>query len=256
MAGAVRGMTTERDVERAPSRGAAGRIRAVHARPSTVPWKRLKSGVEAMTLHRGAEGNSVLLRVAPGATLPAHRHGWLEEGVVLDGQFEGTCGEAVGPGDYHMSPAGAVHGRISSRLGGVVYVRGTAIGDRRATLRELAGGLLPFQERHAYTVSGAELRWSDRAAGAAHALLWSDGIAASRFVRLAAGAALDASAAESPVDIEVLAVSGEAFVGELSLRPAEFLLEPAGGRLDRLRSDVGAVLFVRGPLAWCSPAVP
>src|SRR4051794_8966372 len=56
----------------------------------TVPsgadgWQRLLPGIQRKVLHQDAEVMSYLLKFAPGAVLPAHRHPMDEECVVLEG---------------------------------------------------------------------------------------------------------------------------------------------------------------------------
>lgn len=64
---------------------------------------------------------TMLLRLAPGGTLVAHRHRQVEELYVL----EGSCmcaGEFLQVGDYHRSEAGTVHPVTSSGQGCLALV--------------------------------------------------------------------------------------------------------------------------------------
>ena len=227
---------------------------ARHARTHCVrladgAWRRLKSGVEVKALSAGLAGNSVLIRLAAGATLPVHRHQWLEEGIILEGCFR-IEGQDLGPGDYHVSPADSVHGRIVSPAGGIAYLRGTAIGDTTAMMRELVGGLLPLGQHSACTVTARDMAWSEVVPGVDQHVVWSDGTVVSRFLRLAAGSRFDLpAAADGTIDCEAIVVSGDAFLGDILLRAGEFALEPAGGGFESVSSDVGVVVFLRGPAA-------
>ena len=45
-----------------------------------------------------------------------------EECLVLEGEMI-IAGVRFGPGDYHLAPAGIVHGELSSRTGGLIFIR-------------------------------------------------------------------------------------------------------------------------------------
>jgi hypothetical protein len=114
-------------------------------------WQNLKTGIRFKVLWRGFEGNSVLIELAPGATLPAHRHHWLEEGMVLTGRLQ--MGELdLGPFDYHGSSIGSKHHVIQSKQNALAFLRGTSLGDKSEVLQELIGGLLPFKGKPSHTV--------------------------------------------------------------------------------------------------------
>ena len=64
---------------------------------------------------------TMLLRLAPGGKLLAHRHRQVEEFYVL----EGNCicaGEFLQAGDYHRAEAGSVHPITSSEQGCLALV--------------------------------------------------------------------------------------------------------------------------------------
>jgi quercetin dioxygenase-like cupin family protein len=91
-------------------------------------WETFAPGVRRKLLHVDAEGGwqSLLLRIDPGASVPAHAHPILEECLVLEGAFE-LDGETVGKGDLHLAFAGHDHGEIASATGALLYIR-TAVG--------------------------------------------------------------------------------------------------------------------------------
>lgn len=66
-----------------------------------LPFERFRDGVDVHWLARGDEGRAsvAILRYAPGARVPRHRHAGLETIVVLDGM------QSDEKGDY---PAGTV----------------------------------------------------------------------------------------------------------------------------------------------------
>jgi len=93
--------------------------RSVYLDVSRIAWELTRfPGVETKTLYAEASGRqTVLLRLAPGARLPDHRHVGVEQSFVLEGALadeEGTCtaGNFVWrrPGSVHhaWSPDGCV----------------------------------------------------------------------------------------------------------------------------------------------------
>jgi quercetin dioxygenase-like cupin family protein len=87
-------------------------------------WQPFCHGVRIKVLREHDEGLSYLLRLEPGATLPAHRHPVDEECVVLEGRLRvGTCIE-VGAGGYHLAHRGALHATISTATGATIFLRG------------------------------------------------------------------------------------------------------------------------------------
>ena len=65
--------------------------------------------------------DTVLLRCAPGAWVPAHEHRTFEHTVVVSGDL--VIDDVVfGPGDYQGTPAGGTHPNWTTRTGCVVLV--------------------------------------------------------------------------------------------------------------------------------------
>lgn len=94
-------------------------------RDSDGEWQRLFDGVFKKTLlvddTEGTE--SYLLRIEPGALVPAHSHAKTEECFVLEGDM--VIGTALfEKGDYHAIPANIPHLPITSNNGGVLFIRG------------------------------------------------------------------------------------------------------------------------------------
>lgn len=88
-------------------------------------WRTLMPGLEIKLLlvDRQAGFQSFLPRLAPGCQLPAHDHHTLEECLLLEGDM--LIGDrAYGVGDYHAALPGSRHEHISTRNGGVVFLRG------------------------------------------------------------------------------------------------------------------------------------
>lgn len=101
-------------------------------------WQPLVEGVRIKVLHEREGVMSYLLRFAPGARLPAHRHPHDEECIVIEGRLRVGTHLEIGPGSYHLAHRGALHAGISSPQGATIFLRG-AVPDARDILGEEAG---------------------------------------------------------------------------------------------------------------------
>jgi quercetin dioxygenase-like cupin family protein len=104
---------------------AAGRLQvALPVASAAIPWRAFADapGVEYKVLrrHATAGGLTLLLRFAPGADYPAHRHPAGEEYFVLEGSLE-DGGRTYRTGDYVYYPPGSAH-RPASREGSTLLV--------------------------------------------------------------------------------------------------------------------------------------
>ena len=74
-------------------------------------WETVFDGVWAKQLHAdpGADTVTMLIRMAPGATYPAHRHGGAEQCLVLEGDVEVNDVE-LKAGDYQCAARDSLHG--------------------------------------------------------------------------------------------------------------------------------------------------
>lgn len=105
----------------------AERVRRERSRFLTVhagdgSWVRLAPGVRSKLLHDDGAMRSFLLRLEPGARLPSHGHAAEEACVVLEGSAQ--LGDVeVRAGDFHLAPAGSVHGEVTSRTGALLFLR-------------------------------------------------------------------------------------------------------------------------------------
>jgi quercetin dioxygenase-like cupin family protein len=105
-----------------------GRVAAT-AEHLTVPvetgtWQPFQPGVAIKVLHEQDGVMSYLLRLAPGATLGAHRHPVDEECLVLDGRVRIGATLELGAGSYHLARRDALHAPISSVDGATIFLRG------------------------------------------------------------------------------------------------------------------------------------
>ena len=87
-------------------------------------WQPFGDGVAIKVLNECDGVLSYLLRLAPGASLPAHRHPLDEECVVLDGRLRVGSRIEVGPGGYHLAHQGALHASITTLNGATIFLRG------------------------------------------------------------------------------------------------------------------------------------
>lgn len=107
----------------------------VRAQPSqdvlkTVPagehdWVEAAPGNFVKILRTDDESMSMLVRLEPGATFPAHSHPADEETYVVAG--ETWFGDVhLTTGDYHLAPRGSVHGEVRTETGCTLLIRKAA----------------------------------------------------------------------------------------------------------------------------------
>lgn len=240
---AVASALRQRLLERArASRAAAGRF--INVRRDEGQWRPLGSNARFKLLHESTVGRSVIVDLLPGGSLPTHRHHEHEECVVLRGSAE------LGPltvheGDYHVAPAGSRHGHVSSRDGALLYLRGVPIGDTAEVVRDLVTAWLPGKGPAPITVRADEGAWEDVLPGIAAKSLWRHGVSHSLLLRMAPGARVQLGLAR--MDEERLLLQGEIFVGDMLLRTGDYQFAPDPAAEAELATDVGALMFVRGP---------
>jgi anti-sigma factor ChrR (cupin superfamily) len=81
-------------------------------------WEQVAPGIECKLLANDTEQHriSMLVRLAPGASYPAHTHAGVEELYLLDGELWIEDRKLV-PGDYNYGAPGAVDHRVWSETG-------------------------------------------------------------------------------------------------------------------------------------------
>ena len=105
----------------------AGRIAAETGEPPVQPpaqrwsepdWEEVAPGIQCKLLATDAERQrvSMLVRLAPGASYPAHRHAGTEELHLLDGELWIDERKLL-PGDYNYGAPGAGDDRVWSETG-------------------------------------------------------------------------------------------------------------------------------------------
>jgi anti-sigma factor ChrR (cupin superfamily) len=85
---------------------------------SEPPWEQVAPGIECKLLATDTERRrvSMLVRLAPGASYPAHTHAGVEELHLLDGELWIDERKLV-PGDYNYAPPGTGDQRVWSETG-------------------------------------------------------------------------------------------------------------------------------------------
>jgi hypothetical protein len=91
--------------------------------PGEAGWQPFGDGLSIKVLHEDAGVMSYLLRLAPGASLPAHRHPVDEECVVLEGEVQ-IGALRLGPGGFHLGRRNVLHDVLRSADGAVIFLRG------------------------------------------------------------------------------------------------------------------------------------
>jgi anti-sigma factor ChrR (cupin superfamily) len=91
--------------------------------PARRRWHRTAEGVEVLPLRGDGDVVSMLVRFAPGASVPDHRHALHEDCLVLEGEmFLGDI--LLRTGDYQLAPAGGSHFGETSDVGALFFFHG------------------------------------------------------------------------------------------------------------------------------------
>jgi len=98
------------EVPNAPNESGAPRRRVPVVPAGADGWRAMAPGTRVRPLAAGhAESvDVVLLEMAPGAVLPEHEHGGLEEIFLLRGSCRAQ-GRSIRAGDYHRAGHGTEH---------------------------------------------------------------------------------------------------------------------------------------------------
>lgn len=208
-------------------------------------WRTLSPGVRAKTLD--AVHRTFILDLAPGASLPMHRHHENEECIVLRGSASlGTL--TVNAGDYHLARSGSRHGRISSASGAMLYLRGIPVGHTAEIARDLLTALLPGEGQELLTIPSQTGEWIEMSPGVSNKPLFDYVQSRSTLIRLNAGTSWSTAQACLSQDEECLILEGDAFIGDTLLRHGDWQIAPVGAKTLPIASDHGALLFVRSGL--------
>ncbi|MDJ0759924.1 MAG: cupin domain-containing protein [Woeseiaceae bacterium] len=89
---------------------------------SAGDWLETSPGNSIKILRSDDESMSMLVRLEPGTTFPAHFHPADEETYVVEG--ETWFGDIhLKAGDYHLAPEGTHHGEVRTDTGCVLLIR-------------------------------------------------------------------------------------------------------------------------------------
>ena len=93
-------------------------------RSEFIDWKGDNTSVQVKTLSKDPETGYrlSLIRMAPGAVLPPHRHADVEDSYVLEGEML-VSGVLMRPGDHCRAEPDSVHTGVISRTGCVFIAR-------------------------------------------------------------------------------------------------------------------------------------
>lgn len=94
----------------------------VHAHENT--WHAFLDNVEFKLLNEVDGIASYLLRLQPGAVLPAHHHPVDEECVVLEGDLRIGEKLILKAGDFHLARKDVPHAEITTENGALIFLRG------------------------------------------------------------------------------------------------------------------------------------
>jgi quercetin dioxygenase-like cupin family protein len=92
--------------------------------PDDEGWQPFMEGVTMRVLRERDGVLSYLLRLAPGAAVPSHRHPMDEECIVIEGRIRVGSQATLGPGAYHLAHEGSLHPSISTQDGATIFLRG------------------------------------------------------------------------------------------------------------------------------------
>jgi anti-sigma factor ChrR (cupin superfamily) len=86
-------------------------------------WQAFGPGLQLKVLNEADGIMSYLVKLAPGASLPPHRHPVDEECMVLEGELQ--IGDLrVAAGGFHLGRKNMLHDRIMTVDGAVIFLRG------------------------------------------------------------------------------------------------------------------------------------
>jgi anti-sigma factor ChrR (cupin superfamily) len=216
------------------STDSAGALAPIVERAGEARWE--ATGTPGMEVRRlfvdhGRSRSTVLVRMAAGATHPAHRHADTEELYVLDGDL--TVGpQLLGAGDYCGVAAGTTYGPLHTDAG-CAYVLLLPEGDTVPPGDvSSASGL--------FVVRSGDGAWRDGPApGVSIRRLFADSArkAVTAHVRMRPGARLPRDRRVMPEQFYLL--RGDAHVGGYVLQAGDFYCAPAGRLHDVAGTESG-----------------
>lgn len=99
--------------------------RLVTVANTTDKWIEISPGNFVKILRTDDDSMSMLVKLEPGTTFPAHSHPADEETYVVEG--EAWFGDIhLSAGDYHLAPTGTEHGEVRTEVGCTLFIRKAA----------------------------------------------------------------------------------------------------------------------------------
>ena len=210
-------------------------------RTTALPWQPAKrDGIwEKSLLHDPVRQRSTrLIRMDPGAKIPAHRHRGDEESLVLEGTGE-LGGFAFGPGDYHRAHSGSLHPSYVSNEGCVCLLfSGTEY-------EFLSEGLEQSGTEQFITVRTGSGVWKPERSGVDIQTLFPASktpLEATILLRLNAGGVLAASEFSFS---EAYVLEGSARLSSAELSSGDYLQKIEAGQIGEIQSQLGCTLLIR-----------
>jgi quercetin dioxygenase-like cupin family protein len=113
-----RSLLWERLAERIAAQNGHEAVAAAPHGPPESEWEEVAAGISCKLLATDAEKTrvSMLVRLAPGAAYPPHRHAGVEELYLLDGELM-IDDMTLYPGDYNRAEPGTGDQRVWSETG-------------------------------------------------------------------------------------------------------------------------------------------
>jgi anti-sigma factor ChrR (cupin superfamily) len=179
-----------------------------------------------------------VIRMDPGAEIPAHRHHGDEESLVLEGR--GDFGDfAFGPGDYHLARSGSLHPAYNTKDGCMFLLFS---GTKYEFVPDAPQQL---QSDQFVTVPASSEVWEPDRPGLDVRVLFNASktvLQGTRLLRLRPGAALIAS--EFTLG-EAFVVEGRARLGSAELIAGDYLQAIGSDRTSQLESEQGCTILIR-----------
>jgi anti-sigma factor ChrR (cupin superfamily) len=95
----------------------------VKIRSNEGEWQLLTTGVYRKTLFEDNQRGTTtsIIKLQPGAHIPSHHHGGIEECIVLEGDVYSDT-ESFAAGDYLCMPEGSMHEKLFSMNGALLFI--------------------------------------------------------------------------------------------------------------------------------------
>ncbi|MEO1574257.1 MAG: cupin domain-containing protein [Pseudomonadota bacterium] len=123
--GSAAGRIKKRLMDRVSRSKAAADKNIVTVQGEAGEWIETGPGNAIKILRSDDQTMSMMVRLSPGATFPAHYHPEDEETFVIEGETWFGDTHLVA-GDYHHAPKGSTHGEVRTQTGCVLLIRKAA----------------------------------------------------------------------------------------------------------------------------------